>query len=526
MINRSAPTNFRLNLRMPSIASFITICLMMSCVGTALMYFGLRLSPSWNISYLPWLCGAAALEAILSRNITRQRDGREKWVYIVSELIFIAVVIKILIYIFNGFNRLFVEAPNWVQDLEKFFTPDYLFVLVSILIIWLVTGVIASDIESLHDQGNDWGNENIGFLEKNRMETRQSLTEIVLALGIGLVFLTALARVSLPVQLNIDSAPLQAPIMNAVAYFLLALALASMSQFALLHGRWLWQHIPVNPKITWRWIFYTFLFFVLISALAAILPTHYSRSLLYTLQLVFTFIVQAVIFIIAFIVYLIGWLLSAFTKSNAQDAPAAPTFSPNFPTTPDAIPHTPIPWLELFRQITFVVIFSGIVIYAFKVYIMGNAVLFSTIKKIPFISWLLRGLNMIWDWLRGVNRQFLMVVSAQLQRFQVKPGLGQTLSSSIFGGFQKLNPRQKIIFYYLALIKRGGQYGLARKPSQTPLQYEQILENTLPEVKEEIDTLTDSFIEARYSAHEISGEHATRVQQFWKRVMTTLRGMR
>jgi hypothetical protein len=526
MINRSAPTNFRLNLRMSSIAGFITICLMMSCVGTALMYFGLRLAPSWNISYLPWLCAVVALEAILSRNITRSRTGREKWIYMASELIFIAVAIKILIYLFNGFNRLFIELPAWEQDLGLFFTVDYVFVLVSVMIIWLVTGVIASDIESLHDQENDWGNENIGFLEKNRMETRQSLTEIVLSLGIGVVFLTALTRVSLPVQLNIDLAPVQAPIMNAVAYFLLALALASMSQFALLHSRWLWQHIPVNPKIAWRWIFYTFLFFVFIAALAAILPTHYSRSLLYTLQIVFTFIVQVVLFIIAFIIFLVGWLLSGCTKSNSPEAPAAPPFVSNFPITPNEIPPTPIPWLEFVRSIAFWLVFTGIIIYAVRTYLLQNKILLASIKEIPFISWLLRGLITIWDWLRGVNQQFIMAVSAQLARFQVRPGLEQILSSSIFGGFQKLNPRQKIIFYYLALIKRGGQYGLTRKPSQTPLQYEHILENTLPEVREEIDTLTDSFIEARYSAHEISGEHANHVQQFWKRVMTTLRGLR
>ena len=489
------------------------------------MYFGSRLAPAWNIGFLPWLCAAAALEAILSRNITRSRVGREKWIYITSEIIFIAVVIKILIYIFNGFSRLLIDLPTWEQDLGKFFSGDYLYILISVLIIWAITGIIAGQMDSLHEQGDEWSNENIGFLEKNRMETRQSLTEIVLALGVGVVFLTALARVSLPVQLSIDLAPVQAPIMNAVAYFLLALALASMSQFALLHGRWLWQHVPVNPKINQRWILYTFLFFIFISALAAILPTHYSRSLLYTLQMVISFIVQAGIFLIALFLFLFSKILALFSPHNETEEPAAPTFTPNFPTEKDAVPLPPIPWLEFLRSIAFWLVFAGILIYAVRTYFLQNKALLKSIKAIPFISWLLSSLSTIWTWLHGVNQQFVSALSAQLARFQIKPVLDKTQSSSIFGGFQKLNPRQKIIFYYLALIKRGGQYGLARKPSQTPLQYEHLLENSLPEVKEEIDTLTDSFIEARYSTHEISGERANQVQQFWKRVMTTLRGL-
>jgi len=95
--------------------------------------------------------------------------------------------------------------------------------------------------------------------------------------------------------------------------------------------------------------------------------------------------------------------------------------------------------------------------------------------------------------------------------------------NSEFANPRKLPPRQKVIFYYLTLVRRSSQRGLPRKPNQTPLQFEETLRTILPEVENEIEALTGSFVEARYSKHEINGEKVNLLQDFWKRVMTTLR---
>ena len=75
----------------------------------------------------------------------------------------------------------------------------------------------------------------------------------------------------------------------------------------------------------------------------------------------------------------------------------------------------------------------------------------------------------------------------------------------------------------MTLVRRSSQRGLPRKLNQTPLQFEETLRTSLPEVENEIDALTDSFVEARYSKHEIDGEKVNLLQEFWKKVMTTLR---
>jgi hypothetical protein len=114
-------------------------------------------------------------------------------------------------------------------------------------------------------------------------------------------------------------------------------------------------------------------------------------------------------------------------------------------------------------------------------------------------------------------------VAATFQRGRAALTSSTNPENSEFSNPHNLPPRQKVIFYYLTLIHRSSQRGLPRKLNQTPLQFEQTLRTSLPEVEDEIDALTDSFVEARYSRHEIDGERVNLLQDFWKRVMTTLR---
>jgi hypothetical protein len=86
-----------------------------------------------------------------------------------------------------------------------------------------------------------------------------------------------------------------------------------------------------------------------------------------------------------------------------------------------------------------------------------------------------------------------------------------------------LTPRDRVQYFYLAMVRRGGQRGMPRKPSQTPREYAATLENQLPEVDDEIHSLTDAFLEARYSRHDVTPEQASLVQRIWDRIKATLR---
>jgi hypothetical protein len=85
-----------------------------------------------------------------------------------------------------------------------------------------------------------------------------------------------------------------------------------------------------------------------------------------------------------------------------------------------------------------------------------------------------------------------------------------------------LDPRRQIYFYYLAMIRRGSEQGIPRQPSQTPAEYAARLEKELPDASQDIDSITDAFIEARYSRREMNTQRASFVKEIWGRIRRAL----
>ena len=75
----------------------------------------------------------------------------------------------------------------------------------------------------------------------------------------------------------------------------------------------------------------------------------------------------------------------------------------------------------------------------------------------------------------------------------------------------------------MAMIRRGGEQGLPRKPSQTPSEYALTLEKKLPAAGEDIDAITEAFVEARYSRREVDAREADLVKATWERIRRALR---
>jgi hypothetical protein len=479
------------------------------------------MAPGWNGSYLAWFFLAIGVETIISRHTSRSLSGRDKWVFLASEFIFLAILIKILLYFMYGFEQLLIDVPRWQADLSTFFSPEFLVDVLLIFSARIFFAQVLADFDSLQSDEEDVYSENIGILEKDRLSTHQRLMEMVLGTGLAIAFITTLTRVRMPASMGIPDA-WQAPVFNVVLYFILALILLSQSQFALLHGRWLWQRTPVSPGLSRNWIIYTLAFFAILGLLILLLPTHYSLQLLYALQVVFSFIVQILMFLMALIAFLFSLLMSLFSKPN-QQATQETMPSPQFNKIQVATQTTPVPWLETVRAVVFWAIFGSVLVYAIKTYVIRNGLLIATLRRSSIIAWIMNGFKSIWSWLLGVNRQVSATLAATFLKGRSILMAAGDAEKSEFANPRSLPPRQKVIFYYLTLVRRSSQRGLPRKLNQTPLQFEETLRASLPEVENEIDALTDSFVEARYSKHEIDGEKVNLLQEFWKKVMTTLR---
>ena len=135
-------------------------------------------------------------------------------------------------------------------------------------------------------------------------------------------------------------------------------------------------------------------------------------------------------------------------------------------------------------------------------------------------------LTRLWNWLGKLFTNVQKGISRSLQaaRERLRAAVGASaLPVGSYLSTRRLDPRQKITFFYLALIRRGGEKGLPRRPSQTPYEYASTLERALPEVEEDIDTLTQAFIEARYSPRPVQAEQVNLVKSTWERLRKTIR---
>jgi hypothetical protein len=86
--------------------------------------------------------------------------------------------------------------------------------------------------------------------------------------------------------------------------------------------------------------------------------------------------------------------------------------------------------------------------------------------------------------------------------------------------------RERVRYYYLDVVRRARRAGYPRKPAQTPLVYGALLGEELPEAREQVDLVTESFVEARYSRHPIETSLVDRVKRGWRQLKTLLGGKR
>jgi len=94
------------------------------------------------------------------------------------------------------------------------------------------------------------------------------------------------------------------------------------------------------------------------------------------------------------------------------------------------------------------------------------------------------------------------------------------------GGFfnlRGLDPRQSIRFYFFALLRRGAERGVIRRPAQSPREYSGVLSDEEEVIRGELEELTLAFEEARYSAHPMTPEKARQVRRVWDTIRAALR---
>ena len=87
-----------------------------------------------------------------------------------------------------------------------------------------------------------------------------------------------------------------------------------------------------------------------------------------------------------------------------------------------------------------------------------------------------------------------------------------------------LTPRERVRYFYLRMVGRAAERGLARPAHQTPAEFAQRLETEWPDAEVDVEALTSAFQAARYDRRPIPAQEAQGAQAIWRRLMRELRG--
>lgn len=497
-------SNYRDTQKRALLIGRIIVIAMLGCLAAGVVQLGQRVLVDWRGGYLVILAIFIAFESMLVREQTEALEPHQRLLFHTSEWVAIAVVVKLLLYLLRGPAQVLADLALWERDfLGSFFTVEYVMVLTLLAVVWGCSRAYSGELKSLYRSQEDAGWEDLGKLQNILHQIRENLASRVFMVGAAVVTLAVFAR--LPANPVLTRAPAPgsdslSPLVNVFLYAILALLLLSQTQFALLQTRWLWLRIPVRPGITRRWIVSGMVFFLALALLAFILPHQYTLGIFDTLRYVIGFLTQAFSLLLVLVALPFTFCMSLFSFIAPPNTKPLPTA---LPPTPQPVPPTaPVPWLEFARSLIFWVIFLGAIFLAMRYYLAQNATLWENIRRFPLVHWLSGAWRAFRDWFKRANRQIAQAARQQVSRlFAPRTAASRSVLRRI--DLARLDPRARVIYLYLSLVESAGQHGVPRRPSQTPSQYEQRLENAAPEIEAELHDMTAAFIEARYTRHPV-----------------------
>jgi hypothetical protein len=515
--------SYRINERIATLISRIFVAIMMSCTAVTAVNLAQRLAPEWEGGYLPWLCFVISLVAIYSQQRLRRTADLDAspGVYRLGEIIVILVVIKLIIYIWTGFEHLRTDISLWQEDfLYNFFNAEYLYSIFVVFLVWVLSSMYGEDLVNLEGDVDILQTDSLDGMVSNRGAVQQRMAGRIFTVGVIMVFVMSLIRMDIGILWRTESASRQG-VVHVLAYFVIGLALLSLTQLSTRRVIWAWERIPVSQGLVRRWAGYSLAFLLLIMAIAFILPTGYTLGFLPTMQYLLGGLLAVayalVMLVITPIFYLLSWMVRLFgLKPTTDNTPL--NMERLFTQMPQLAGKSPPPWWDILKSVLLWGILIGVVGYAVYIYIHQNRDLAAKLRRLPGMAWLVKA----WRWLVVRTRMSVAsvpkVVQAGLDRLRASTRRVKTTDHWRFVNLRKLDAQQRILFYYLALIRRADELGLPRKPWQTPNEYTHSLKPNLPEAENDLETMTGEFNEARYTQHSIGNEQVGSMKQAWEHV--------
>ena len=317
-------------------------------------------------------------------------------------------------------------------------------------------------------------------------------------------------------------------ILTMVIYFIGGLLLLSQAKLGALNARWLHEGVVKKPDVERRWHRYTTYIIVFIALAALFLPIGSTFAIGTLLEALFIGIMAILSLLANIFIILLSLFFAPFTDQLAlTPSEIEPTAIPATPVpTPTPAPVVPPDDTAqlLFSSAFWAVAIVGSII-ALSFFLRGRGIKLNW----PLVKQVGSG---FWGWLRSLwldvadyAADVRQVVRARLSQAEDDDEDGRK-SPWRFIRLNALSPRDQIRYFYLSTVKRAGDRGVERGEDETPLEYMADLKEQWPGAEEEIEELTQAFLEARYSPEKIEENRLNPVKQQWKQLKASLRKRR
>lgn len=492
---------------------------MFGCIALSLVELVRLVFPDWNGTFLVLGCVLAALEANYSYRLIRARPlrGGDLLRFRVIEVAIFFPLLKIGSYVGEGWANVLADIRSWPHHLYHLFDPETMAAFTLAILSWHVSTQVLRDFERLNE-APEYSRYYVSPMER--------LTRRFFRGGVVLLIAAGLTRIGIAQVVNLRRPSVPGLVLNVLVYFLLGLVMLGQVRFATLRKRWQAQEIRVAEGLPGRWARYSLAFIALVAFLAFLLPTGYTLGLLevigWTLGAIATVISFLVMVLLLLVTLPLAWLISLL---GFESSPSPRRLSPpqllQQPTTAGAAPD----WFQVLRSLVFWIIALVMVFYVVRSYLRDHPELMEALAALGPIRVLRRLWAALWRSLGGWGKA---VIEHMPRRWPLRLARRTSLSGEPFRFFRlgALPPRERVLYYYLSILRRATQQGFPRRSAQTPDEYRTTLEPKLPGVEREIEMLTQAFVEARYSRHAIESAQARRVRANWQQVKAALRAIR
>lgn len=474
-----------------------------------------------------------------------ESHGVDKGTYRAAEVFIIVIICRVYSWFaLGGGVPGRAELQEYLRHpLEFFALGGFITTTVVVLVAWAYAGYISRLFNDLDLSPYELRFYTMPFAEQkaqadnrpiqiSRESMQKQYTQAWLIGGMVLVAIAALSTyevrefATVAHVLDITRLGLRpAMLASLLIYFLVGFWLQSHARLLRLNALWLSQGVTKDAVIDRRWQRSSLVLVLLIAFAATFLPIGSSPLISRIIGGALTGILYLISLAFSALGYLVSALLAIFNQAPSEGPP--PTLAP-LPTPEYAPPPTPAPPSDTFAflassafwtVLVMVTIFAAMYFWRERGYSVNRKRAAGVWAKVR--TWLVAA----WLAFRGRLSEAGEALRERLSTAAEPgaPAAPPALPSWRFVRVNGLPPREQIRYFYLSAVRRAAEQGVRRQNSETPLEYVEDLKATWPEAEEDLQQLTDAFLEARYAAHPIEPDEAGLIKTYWKRVKSALR---